>query len=198
MNEETIYIVVPTTPYRRVELARLIESIREHTKDMKYAIVTYENLDGGWVPAVHNAIAGLNGFVILLGDDIVVEAGWLSTLWGRFCEVFPNKDGCAQPYDEINHGRLCQHPLAHSSLLKEYIYKGFTHNFSDNDLTDLLLRDNKYLYVPEAKIEHRHFVNGKAPRDKTYEIVFNKENWAKDQALYQKRKLERENNQNAN
>ena len=183
-----IYICIPTTKDRRPRLKELLASIEEHTQDIAHCVVYYENWDGGWVPAVHNMLDGINGFVVLLGSDVVVGPGWLSTLWKRFTEVFPLRDGAAQPYDEINGGQLCQHPLAHSDTIKQYLHKGYIHNFSDNDMTECLLRDGKYLYVPEAIIEHKHMVNKKAEPDETYKQVFNKENWAKDKALFDKRK----------
>lgn len=186
MQNEKITIIIPTTPDRRPRLLELLDSIEKNTADMSYVVAPYENELGGWVPAVHAAISGMGDdeFVVLLGSDVVVQQGWLSTLWRAFCERFPDRDGAAQPFDEINHGRLCQHPLAKVSTIRKYLDPRFIHNYSDNWMTECLVRDGKYLYVPEAKIEHRHFINGKAKRDKTYDAVFNKENWAKDQALY--------------
>lgn len=181
-----IYICIPTTSERVVETQKLIDSIAEHTKDVQHCVLVYENEDGGWVPAVHNMLSGIDGFVVLLGSDCTVKEGWLSTLWDRFCEVFPDKDGCAQPYDEINNGALCQHPLAHSSVIKKYLHKGYVHNFSDNEMTETLLRDGKYLYVPEAKIEHHHWVNKKAKFDHTYKKIM--ESYERDQQLYTERK----------
>lgn len=187
---EPIYICIPTTPDRRARLQELLTSIQLHTKDIIHRVVIYENEDGGWVPAVHNLLEkyAIDGYVVLLGSDVVVQDGWLSTLWARFIKAFPDGSGAAQPFDEIHGGQLCQHPLAHSDTIKKYLHRGYTHNFSDNEMTDRLLKDGKYLYVPEAKIEHKHFVNGKAPKDATYEVVFNKETYAKDQQLYITRK----------
>lgn len=183
-----IYICIPTTPVRRERLKELIASIYEHTTDIQHTIVIYENNDGGWVKAVDNMLKGINGYVVLLGSDVVVKEKWLSTLWERFIKVFPNGDGAAQPYDEINNGRLCQHPLAHSDTIKKYLHLGYIHNFSDNDMTEQLLRDGKYLYVPESRIEHKHVVNKKAPMDETYEVIFNKESIEKDKNLFLERR----------
>lgn len=180
-----IYICIPTTEERRDQTDRLIQSIREHTK-IQHCIVTYENWDGGWVPAIHNLLSGIDGFVILLGSDCTVQAGWLDILWEKFCNAFPNKDGCAQPFDEINNGRLCQHPLGHSKVILEYLSQEYTHNFSDNEMTERLIADNKYLYVPESKIEHLHWINHKAQVDKTYQKIM--ETYAKDKETYLKRK----------
>lgn len=186
MNDEMIYIVIPTTPERHERLKELLQSIHENTEGMKYRILIYPNWDGGWVPAVHNALEGINGYVVLLGSDIVVKKDWLKNLWEAFIKAFPNKDGAVQPYDEINNGALCQHPLAHSDTIKKYLDKDFIHNFSDNWMTEMLLAEGKYLYVPEAEIEHKHFINKKAQPDETYKKVFASFN--RDKAVYMEKK----------
>lgn len=184
-NYFPIYIVIPTTKERRPQTDRLIESIRENTK-IPHVICVYENADGGWVPAVHKALDSIDGFVVLLGSDVVVHEGWLDALWDGFCDAFPKKDGCAQPFDEINNGALCQHPLGHSSVIKHYLHKGYIHNFSDNEMTERLIRDRKYLYVPESKIEHLHWVNGKAQQDETYKVIMS--SYERDREVYLERK----------
>jgi hypothetical protein len=78
--------------------------------------------------------------------------------------------------------------LGPSSTLKKYIHKGYTHFYSDNELTDRLVAEKKYRYVPGAMVEHLHFLNGKAEVDETYKTIFNSETNAKDKALYMARK----------
>jgi GT2 family glycosyltransferase len=188
MNKEIIYIVIPTTKERRPRLRELLDSIDENTEGMKYAVVVYENDDGGWVPAVHNAIEGINGYAVLLGSDVVVKKDWLKNLWHAFIIQFPNRDGAVQPFDEINGGALCQHPLAHSDTIKKYLDKDFIHNFSDNWMTEMLQAEGKYLYVPNAIIEHKHMVNKKAKPDETYKKVFS--TYDRDRAVYIQKKKE--------
>ena len=188
MNDDMIYIVIPTTKVRRPRLRELLSSIETHTENMRYAVLIYENADGGWVPAIHNAIAGLNGYCVLLGSDIVVEADWLRILWKTFIAAFPAGDGVAEPYNEIHGARLCQHPLAHTSTIKKYLYRGYTHWYSDNDFTDQARRDNKLIYVPEARIEHRHAAINKAAWDETYETVYNPVTNERDRRIYEQRR----------
>ncbi|CAB4151901.1 Glyco_tranf_GTA_type domain containing protein [uncultured Caudovirales phage] len=185
MENKFVYIVIPTTPERRKQTDRLVESIRENTK-MPHCIVIYENNDGGWVPAVHNAIQGINGYVVLLGSDVVVYSQWLETLWATFWQQFPNGDGAAQPYDEINNGNLCQHPLAHTDTIRKYLHPSYIHNFSDNEMTERLMAENKYCYVPYAKIEHLHWVNKKAEVDETYKTIMN--TYERDRRNYEQRR----------
>jgi len=165
-----IYIIIPTTKERREQTDRLLTSIRENT-DIPHAVVLYENDDKGWVVALHRVLAGIEGYVMLLGCDTVVHEGWLSTLWKAFIKKFPKGEGVAEPYNELWNGKLCQHPMGHSSVIKQYLDRDFIHNWSDNWMTDRLNEKKLYLYVPEAKIEHRHWINGKAAMDKTYQTL---------------------------
>lgn len=183
-----IYIIIPTTKDRRPRAQQLLESIQEHTQNVQHCVVLYENRDGGWVPAILNAIKGINGYCVLLGSDTIVEKDWLKNLWEGFCRAFPNGDGVAEPYNEIHGDKLCQHPLAHSSTIRKYIYPGYVHWYSDNDFTDQAVRDGKLVYVPEARIQHNHFVNGKAEMDETYKVVFNPKTNEQDRQLYERRK----------
>lgn len=185
-HKDMITIVIPTTieRYNNARTNELVDSIIKNTR-LPYRILVYVNEDGGWVKAVHNALAEIDGFVVLLGDDVIVHENWLDNLWAGFCKAFPKKDGCAQPFDEINGGRLCQHPLGHSRVILKYLDTDFIHNFSDNWMTERLVEDGKYTYVPDAKIEHKHWVNKKAVQDKTYQTVMS--TYETDRAMYIKK-----------
>ena len=188
MSTPLIYIVIPTTKERRPRARELLASIEAHTENIRHAVIIYENDDGGWVPAVHNAIAGLNGYCVLLGSDVVVESNWLRVLWDTFIAAFPEGDGAAEPYNEIHGSQLCQHPLAHTATIKKYLHSGYTHCYSDNEFTERARRDGKLIYVPEARIEHKNASIGKSAWDATYERVYNPETSARDRALYERRK----------
>lgn len=186
-----ITVVIPTTPDRREQTARCVRAVVENS-NYPHRILVYENTDGGWVPAVHNAIADIDGYVALLGSDTIPQKDWLKNLAEAFFANFPKGDGVAEPFNEFNHGgELCQHPLAHSNTIKKYLFKGYTHWYSDNDFTDQVVYNGLYLYVPNAVVEHHHFLNHKAPMDETYRIIFNKETNEKDRRLYEERRSER-------
>lgn len=174
-----IYIIIPTTPERRYRCNQLVKSIQENTHDIPYTICIYENLDGGWVPAIYNALEGINGLVWLLGSDTIVENNAVKILFDNY------KDGyILEPFNEMHGETLCQHPFGHSDTIKKYLDKRFIHWYSDTYFTLLAKRDNKLLFVPEAKIQHNHFVNGKADVDETYKTIFNEETVAKDRLLF--------------
>lgn len=175
-----IYICIPTTPERRARTQELISSIYTHTKDIPYSIVVYENNDGGWVKAVHNMIENIHGTVWLIGSDCVLKNNAVKILNDTYKMV----GGVIEPYNELHGDKLCQHPFGDSELIKKYLDKRFTHWYSDNYFTILANRENKLHYEPKAIIEHKHFINGKAENDKTYETIFNPETVEKDRQLF--------------
>jgi GT2 family glycosyltransferase len=178
-----IYICIPTTPERRSRTEGLVKSIQENTS-IPCVVCVYENNDGGWVPAVYNMLENIDGIVWLLGSDTIVEKGAVETLYNRFIETFPEQDGVCEPFNEMHEDRLSQHPFAHTRTIRKYLDKRFVHWYSDNWFTIQAKRDNKFLYVPEAKIQHNHFTNGKAEIDETYKTIFNEETVAKDKLLF--------------
>lgn len=179
-----IYICIPTTPERNERTKQLVQSIHENTQNVEHCVVVFENKLGGWVPAVHKMLEGINGYVVLLGSDVIVHKDWLKNLSEAFFKAFPNGDGVAEPFNELQGDKLCQHPMAHSETIKKYLDKRFTHWYSDNLFTLLAQRDGKLIYVPDAKIEHKHFVNGKAEMDETYKTIFNPVTVEKDRLTF--------------
>jgi len=180
-----IYIVIPTTPERRHRCDQLVKSIQENTHDIPYTICIYENNDGGWVPAVYNALQGIDDYVWLLGSDCIVENNAVKILWETL-EKYPEGFMVLEPYNELHGDTLCQHPFGHARMIRRYLDKRFTHWYSDNYFTLLAKKDGRLLYVPEAKIQHNHFVNGKAEVDETYKTIFNPETVEKDRLLFEK------------
>lgn len=181
-----IYIIIPTTKDRRPRTKELVKSIEETSDGIEYAIVIFENELGGWVPAIYKAIEGIDGLVWLLGSDCIVKDGALKTLYETYMNNFPNNDGVCEPYNELHGDKLCQHPFAHSKTIKKYLDKRFTHWYSDNYFTILANNDNKLVYVPDAIIEHNHFINGKAQLDETYVKIFDPVTIEKDKLLFEK------------
>lgn len=181
-----ITVLIPTTPDRRTRLQECLTAIWENTTDIEYRVVIFEN-EIGWTKAIHKALEGIDGYVVVIGSDVIVKTGWLRTLNNKFFEAFPEGDGVASPYDEFHNGKLITHPFAHSKTLLKYISTEYFHCFSDNELTDRAIADGKYIYVPEAKIDHRHVLNHKADIDDTYRKIY-QETINKDQETYIRRK----------
>lgn len=176
-----ITFCIPTTKDRQGRMRELLRSIEETCEEGTYRVLIYQNNDGGWVPAIHNALDGVEGLVWLLGTDCIVEQGALKAL------IEAHREGLIlEPYNELHGDTLCQHPFGHSSLIKKYLDKRFIHWYSDNFMTLNAQKDGILRYVPEAKIQHNHFVNGKAEMDETYKTIFDPETVKRDRLLFEK------------
>ena len=179
-----VNILIPTTPERRERLQKTIESIREHTT-LPYKLTTYENNYEGYVKAIHTLLDGTDSLVWCLNDDVVLKNDALKILFDKFNELYPKWNGLLQPKDGIQEGNVCTLPFCHSNIMKRFTYKGYHHNFADQEFTLIMQSAGLYTYVPEAIVEHAHWINGKAEKDKTYsdsQILFEK-----DQKLFEER-----------
>jgi hypothetical protein len=183
MNAQ-ITILIPTTPERRERLAKCIESIRTHTS-MPYRLMIYENVGEGYVKAIHTLLEGVQGLVWCLNDDVVLKNDALKILYDKFNEIYPKWNGLLQPKDGIQEGNVCTLPFCHSDIMRRFTFKGYHHNFADQEFTIIMNSVGLYTYVPEAEVEHMHWINGKAEKDVTYtdsQILFEQ-----DQKLFEER-----------
>lgn len=180
-----ISICIPHTPDRRERLQETIDSIHENVT-VPHVICTYENDYEGWAKAVDNMLSTVRGTALVIGSDVIVERGCVEELIKAY--AWSDTAGVVEPYNELHNGKLCQHPFGDSQLIRRYLHTGYKHCFADNEMTERLKAANKYLYVPEAKIEHRHFVNGKAKMDKGYAFSLGSKDYDADRELFTKRK----------
>ncbi len=183
------YILIPITPDRRGRLLDTMNSIWEHTDRelTPYSIVTYENNYIGYPNAILDMIEGIDGFVFMGASDIILGQDWLRILWEKMDECGRGKVA-VEPFGEIQHGALCQHPLIHSDLVKKYFHRHYFHFYCDNEMTDRLKEENRFIYCPEAPMQHNHVYNGKAEMDEGYKVVMDPERNKKDLATYKLRK----------
>lgn len=182
--DSKITILIPTTPERRERLAKCIDSIREHTTQ-PYRLMIYENNGEGYVKAIHTLLEGVQGIVWCLNDDVVLKNDALKILTETFNKEFPKHNGLLQPRDGIQEGNVCTLPFCHSEIMKKLTHKGYHHNFADQEFTIRMSVAGLYRYVPEAVVEHMHWINGKAEKDETY--TKSQELFEKDQTLFNNR-----------
>jgi hypothetical protein len=144
-----------------------------------------ENSGGGWVKNIHKMLENINGVCFCVGDDAILAPDCLEKLMNAY-EALPNKEEwLLEPDEQFSHGAIAQFPFAHSDLLKKYIHKGYFQNYSDTELTEVMKKKGRYLYVPEAKLDHQHFMSG-AVYDETYKLSHSK--GQDDQRLFNLRK----------
>lgn len=178
-----MFILIPTTSERRPRLEKCLEAIKAST--IPSIICTMENTGGGWVKNIHEMLEGINGVCFLIGDDCIIAPNCLEKLQTAY-EALPNKEEwLLQPYEQFSEGKIAQMPFAHSDLLKKYIHKGYFQNYSDTELTEVMKKKGRYLYVPEAKLDHQHFIGG-AVYDETYKLSH--ERGQDDKILFEIRK----------
>lgn len=183
-----VTICIPTTPERRERLKTCIDYIQSNA-DIDYSILVYENQLGGWVPAVRAMLKPLkeDELVFVIGDDCWVTPRSLSKLLDAYNTAFPDKDGLAQPNDQAWHGNIASYPLATAGYLLKYTYSGYIHAHADEELACVAKKRNKYIYVPEVIVNHRHYQ--KCPEvvyDETYKLQEN--TWQGDKRLFDERK----------
>lgn len=184
-----IYVCIPYTADRKQRLAKVIESLRVSTS-IPYTLVTYENDYEGWPKAVHHMLDGINddAFVFLISTDSIVHAGCLERLVERHVSEFGSGYGLVEPFNELHHLQMAQHPFGQAAMFRKYVHTGYIHCFADTEMSERAIADGKLVFEPEAKIEHQHYVNGKAEMDKGYEFSLNTENMNIDRDLFTKRK----------
>jgi hypothetical protein len=179
-----VTILIPTTPERRERLSKCIDSIREHTTQ-PYRLMIYENNYEGYVKAIHTLLEGVNGLVWCLNDDVVLKNDALKILTEKFNQLYLKWNGLLQPRDGIQEGNVCTLPFCHSKIMQRMTFRGYHHNFADQEFTMVMKGLGLYNYVPEAVVEHQHWINNKAEKDKTYtdsQILFEQ-----DHKLFEKR-----------
>ena len=176
-----IYVVIPTTKGRRVRLDECLKAVRASVCTEPITICLYENNDGGWVKALHNLLVGLYSDTIVfnIGDDVIIEPDCIQKLFDAFQK---NKDDMStlamhdkplllQPYEQVHEGRICTNPFCTADVIRKYLFKGYVHNYADNELTDRVIKEGRYVYVPEARTKHVHFELDAKLYDETYDLT---------------------------
>lgn len=180
-----VVVCIPTTPERRDRLATTVASLAEYA-GCRHVVMTYENTGEGYVKALHTLLGTLrlDTLVWCIADDVqLCEPNTLGRLVDALYATYPKGDGVVNPDDGIQHGVIMTMPLCTVETLLHHYDTRFFHYFADTLFTDIMRKKNKYLYVPEVHVTHKHHVNGLAPKDHTYAST--QTHYAKDAALYE-------------
>lgn len=103
----------------------------------------------------------------MVADDIVPESDYWDVIMAEKCQPDKIVWGC----DEIQNDRLPVHPFIGGDLLRKlgwWAAPGLQHWYVDNvwkNLTEVL---GCGVYMPDIKMTHLHYVNGRASIDRTY------------------------------
>lgn len=104
----------------------------------------------------------------ILDDDSVP----LTSDWDRKLVEAAGKNKIAHCWDGIQNERHAARYVVGGELAKEIgwlLLPGTRRLYGDNAMTDIGRKRNCLVYLKHVKLEQRHFSNGKAPMDKTYE-----------------------------
>lgn len=185
-GDETVVILIPTTPERRDRLRDTLESVTR-SAGHSHMVLTYENQYIGAIAAIHAMLGPLRDDTLVwwIQDDVLLtEPGTLNALVEEFHTKFPDRDGVVVPDDGVQHGRIATLPLCTAKTLRDGQHPDFFHNFADELFTDRMRALGKYAYAPGVRVSHNHWCVGKADRDYTYNNA--QARFEQDRATYER------------
>ncbi len=103
----------------------------------------------------------------MVADDIIPQ----TLIWDVILRDACLPDKIAWGNDEIQKNNLPVHPFIGGDLVRKlgwWAAPGLKHWFVDNVWKALADHLKCGVYLPQLKMPHHHFINGKAPHDKTY------------------------------
>ena len=165
-----IYVLIPTTPDREKRLKKTIESVKKSVCTEPLEIVTDLNNYEGYVKSVLRMVNKIDGLVIVLNNDMIVEPDTIQILYDAYIKAFPYDDGlCGFGDTDFDLNVNCA-PFAHTKVLREIINPVYFHNFVDREWTGIMQHRGKYLPVPNAVIHHEHYSKNPELLDETYKV----------------------------
>lgn len=179
-------VCIPTTAERRQRLAKCIESLHKYA-GVPFQVLTYENYQEGFVLPIHKMLATLKDGtpVWCIGDDtILIEPDTIKRLFEEW--MIGGADCVVNPNDGIQNGTIITMPFCSALTMRKYTYTGYFLNYADNEFTEIMRSEGRYIYRSDIHVDHQHHVNGKAPVDGTYSYALTK--FDDDRKLYQLRK----------
>ena len=162
-----IYVLLPSTPQRENRLRITVESLKRSACDEKIEIITEISEGEGAVKPVHRMLKDIDGLVVGIGDDTLVDPNTIQELYKAYIREFPNNDGVCAPIEKD-----CVF-LTHSDMMKKYWYPGYFHLFVDREFFEIMYQKGKLYRVASAKAQHMHHSYGGMQNlnDETYAIA---------------------------
>lgn len=107
-------------------------------------------------------------YYAMVADDVVPETAMWDTIMAELCQPDKIVWGC----DDIQNDALPVHPFIGGDLVRAlgwWAAPGLKHWFVDNVWKEITNHLQNGVYLPNVKMIHRHFINGRAPNDRTYQ-----------------------------
>jgi glycosyltransferase involved in cell wall biosynthesis len=207
-----IAVVIPTLgrPHKVAEIVKNLEAtaptatayfvIEEHDTatadaiDQTNAVKIVNKRSPSYAGAVNTALAETSEpYLFVSADDFYYHDGWLEPLLEQAKQFgmvasndLHNKDVQA---GNLATCYLITRDYALTACIDEpgvMLHEGYTHNFVDLEVTQTAISRGQFVYCPESKVEHMHYLWGLAEKDETYAKSLT--HHAQDQGLFEARR----------
>ena len=152
-------------------------------------VKTIINPNRSIVDAVNRAAEVAKGdIMIVISDDFGCPENWNKLIEDHFKGV--DRPMLLHVNDTIQQ-RVCTLPIINRQYYEKFGYIYHPHYvsmFADDDLTECAKQIGAYKADFNLTFEHRHFVNGKNKRDRTYDRENSKQAWDVGKRVFQARK----------
>jgi glycosyltransferase involved in cell wall biosynthesis len=149
---------------------------------------------GSYAGAVNTALLETTEpYLFVSADDFYYHEGWLEPL----LEQAKSFGLCASNdlhNQDVQNGTLATcflvtREYAQTACIDEpgvILHEGYTHNFVDAEISETAISRGQFVYCPESRVEHLHYLWGLSVKDETYtkSLLYH----AQDQTLFNNRK----------
>lgn len=187
-NKEKLYFIVSVDQDDPTVTPEFLDTtISKHPN-----LIVYVGKSNNKVHAINRDMDKAPVFDILLlaSDDMVpIVWGYDLTIQNAMKKYYPDTDGVLWFNDGLQGNGLNTLPIMGRKYYQRfgYIYNPiYKTAWCDNEFTEISKILGRQTYFPEVIIEHRHFINGKAPIDSTY--IKNDNGADEDTEIYKSRR----------
>ena len=213
-NEVTLVVL---TCKRPDGIKRILNSIKEKTKDVNYDLVVIADNDDvlAYQHCLENGIKCILSserrdfvrqanlgiytcetplFCVLADDMKIVQDGWLGEAIKTFKERFPDGNGLMSFDEGLQHGRIFTTGLSSKKFVSEMggnlYFPLYYHAKADREVTEIARSLNLYHYAENIKVEHFHPTNPDISKrnEKDATYIDGERNLRFDRDLYNNRK----------
>lgn len=203
MSELAILVPVLRRPHR---VAPLLESIRAtveattlfvadpddelELEALERESAQYTTLSGGYAAKINLGIRETKEPLIFLGaDDLDFKPGWFERARRRMpsAQVVGVNDMLKRRRDHATHFLVTRDYAERGQIdgSQGLLHEGYSHSFVDDELIGTAKSRGAYAYAPDSCVQHLHYLNGRAPKDATYELGLSR--FRHDRRLFRRR-----------
>lgn len=142
--------------------------LREEERSISYS-EGYRGCSKAWNDALFLATGEL---IVLAADDLIFHLGWLDAALEKMSEL-PEGGGLVGFNDtQLDGNELATHYMMtrwfiDNCLGGKVAWDVYKHSFNDCEINERAKRAGRFIYAPEAVVEHRHWIFGTRSQDQT-------------------------------